>query len=240
MSTQQKVIIIGATSGIGEALARRYARQGYRVGITGRRTQLLEKLAAELPVAVSLRTMDVTKAEAAQQLSQLIDEMGGADIIVINAGIGFLDSSIPWDKELATIDTNVTGFARMANVAFNYFTSQGHGHLVGISSIAALRGGPSPAYNASKAFVSSYLQGLRCLVARKKLPIKVTDVQPGFVDTPMAQGAGLFWVASAGKAAAQIVAAQQSGKKQVYVSRRWRLIAWAMKLMPDAIYHRLL
>ena len=92
----------------------------------------------------------------------LIEEMGGVELVVISAGIGFINPELNWPEEKATIDVNVTGFAALANVAFRHFEQMQSGHLVGISSIAALRGSRiAPAYSASKAFVSNYMEGLR-------------------------------------------------------------------------------
>lgn len=235
----KKSIIIGATSGIGCALAKRLSAAGYTVGITGRRLPLLEQLQAQLANPVFIKTLDISKDSARRDLQALIDAMQGVDLIVISAGTGAIDPGLPWEKEKQIIETNVLGFTAMANVAYHHFLQQGSGHLLGISSIAAIRGGAIPAYNASKAFVSNYLQGLRYLAAKSKHNILLTDVQPGFVDTPMAQGDGLFWVASAEKAAAQIYQAIKKQKKQVYISKRWRLIAWILKILPDVIYHKL-
>jgi short-subunit dehydrogenase len=135
---------------------------------------------------------------------------------------------------------NVRGFAAMVNVAVAHLEKRGSGHLVGISSVAALRGSRvAPAYAASKAFVSNYLQGVRYRFHKSKRPIVVTDVQPGFVDTPMAKGNGLFWVASPQTAARQIAAAIRGRKRHVYVTRRWRLVAWLQRILPDAVYSRL-
>jgi short-subunit dehydrogenase len=128
----------------------------------------------------------------------------------------------------------------MANVAFKHFLEQSSGHLVGISSIAALRGsGATPAYNASKAFVSNYLEGLRQKASKLKLPITVTDIQPGLVDTAMAQGEGLFWIAPPEIAARQIFDTIKSRRKRAYITKRWRLIAWLLKAMPDRIHNRM-
>lgn len=128
----------------------------------------------------------------------------------------------------------------MANVAFQHFLEKGSGHLVGISSIAALRGNrESPAYNASKAFESNYLEGLRQKVRKLRLQITITDIKPGFVKTAMAKGDGIFWAADADKAARQIYNAIRRRKSSAYITRRWRLVAWVMKLLPGFIYERL-
>ena len=234
----KKAIIIGATSGIGKELSRIFSKNGYAVGIVGRRSELFPELKEEIPTGVYFKRIDVARtAEAMDLLSELIGEMGGVDVVVISSGIGFINPDLGWEQEEETIDVNVSGFAAMANVAFKHFCSHGSGHIVGISSIAAIRGsGDSPAYNASKAFVSNYLEGLRQKASKLKMPIVVTDIQPGLVDTAMAKGDGLFWVAPPAKAAEQIFRAIRNEKKHAYVTRRWRAIAWLLKVMPDRMY----
>ena len=132
------------------------------------------------------------------------------------------------------------GYAAMANIAFKYFWSQGKGHLVGISSIAAIRGSAeAPAYSASKAFVSNYMEGLRKKAYKLCLPITVTDIQPGFVNTAMAQGEGLFWVASPEEAAQQIYEAIKYKKNHSYITKRWRIIAYVLKIIPDWMFNKI-
>ncbi|HDH04133.1 MAG TPA: SDR family NAD(P)-dependent oxidoreductase [Nitrospirae bacterium] len=237
----KKAIIIGATSGIGKELAKVVSQNNYIVGLAGRRTQLLDELKEELPGDSFTKYIDVAKPdEAINHLNELIAEMGDVDLIILSSGVGFINHDLDWAKEKETIDVNVAGFAIMANVAMHHFLLKGSGHLVGISSIAAIRGDDTaPAYNASKAFISNYLAGLRKKISKAGLPIVVTDVQPGFVDTAMAKGDGLFWVASPQKAAQQIYKAIKKKKKHVYVTKRWKLIGWLMKTMPEFIYNRM-
>ena len=236
----KRAIVIGASSGIGKELAIVLSGNGYAVGLTGRRIDLLEELKSNLPNPAFTKQMDISDySNAMVLLENLIEEMGGADLIVISAGIGFFNSDLGWEKEKNTIDVNVGGFAAMANVAFRHFVQAGRGHLVGISSIAAIRGsGKTPAYNASKAFVSNYLEGLRINASKANLPILVTDIQPGFVDTPMARGKGLFWVASPQEAARQIHKAIQRMGKHAYVTKRWSLIGCLLRVLPDFLYFR--
>ena len=236
----KKAIIIGATSGIGKELARVLSQHGYAIGITGRRIHLLEELNSELSPQSLFQQMDVSDTPTAvESLKSLIAKMGGVDLAVISAGTGFIDNELPWSKEKETIDVNVLGFTATANVVYHHFVEQGSGHLVGLSSIAAIRGGEAPAYNASKAFISNYLQGLRYKVSKRNLPITVTDIQLGLVDTAMAKGEGLFWVTSPQNAALQIYEAIRKRKKHVYITKRWRLIAWALRFMPDFIYNKI-
>jgi short-subunit dehydrogenase len=120
------------------------------------------------------------------------------------------------------------------------FIKQGSGHLVGISSIASIRGGrAAPSYNASKAYESNYLEGLRQKVKNMALPITVTEIIPGFVDTAMAKGEGIFWSAPPHKAAVQIFEAIGAKKSKAYITKRWSVIAWFLKLLPSFIYERL-
>ena len=192
----KKAVIIGASSGIGARLAGLLAEDGYTLGLVARRVHLLEELARSLPSRCFVRGIDVSAVpEAMEAFDGLLAEMGGVDLAIISAGTGFINPDLDWITEKETIDTNVTGFAAMANVAFRHFLAKGSGHLVAVSSIAALRGsGQAPAYNASKAFISNYMQGLRQKAAKAGAPILITDIRPGLVDTAMAKGDGLFWI----------------------------------------------
>jgi len=237
----KKAIIIGATSGIGKELAKVVSQNNYIVGLAGRRTHLLDELKEGLPRETFIKYIDVAKPDdAMNQLNNLISEMGDIDLIVISSGTGFINHDLNWAQEKETIDVNVSGFVSMSNIAMHHFISKGSGHLVGISSIAAIRGDDTaPAYSASKAFISNYMAGLRKKISKAGLCIVVTDIKPGFVDTAMAKGDGLFWVASPQKAAQQIYKAIERKKKHAYITKRWRLIGWLMKTMPEFVYNRM-
>ncbi len=229
----KKAIIIGASSGIGKELSKVLSHNNYEIGLTGRRITLLRQISEELPNKSCFKRIDVTDIPTSMKsLEELISQMKDVGLIIISAGTGHINPDLDWNKEKNTIDTNVTGFCAMANVALKYFQQQGYGHLVGISSIAKIRGnGEAPAYNASKAFVSNYMEGLR--IKTKHTNIAITDIQPGFVDTDMAKGDRLFWVASPQKVAKQIFNAIEKKRKVVYVSKRWRLIALLLKILPE-------
>jgi len=239
-----KAIVIGASSGIGKELSYTLLENGYIVGLVARSKNILDAMHEEFPNETFVKQIDISKQpEAMTALEQLIEQMNGVDLIVINAGISLASIDFEWEQQEQMIAVNVEGFAAMANVAMHHFIDQEAGHLVGISSIAAIRGaGFSPVYSASKAFVSNYLEGLRKNVYWRDLPITITDIQPGHVATPMINEASinnLPWVAQPEEAAQQIFDAIRKKKKHAYVTRRWRLIAWALKLMPDWLYNRL-
>ncbi|REK19448.1 MAG: SDR family NAD(P)-dependent oxidoreductase [Planctomycetota bacterium] len=237
----KKAIVVGASSGIGRALSCKLAAEGYALGLMARRKPLLDELQAELGPEARVRPTDVAATDAAMtDLRALIQEMDGVELIVICAGVGHLNPELDWGQERETIDVNVTGFCALANVAMHHFGQRGSGHLVNISSISALRGGRhAPAYNASKAFESSYMEALRGRNAHQQADVCVTDIQPGFVDTPMAKSPDKFWVATPEEAARQIYRAIRARRSHAYVTRRWRLIAWLLKCLPNALYDRM-
>lgn len=237
-----KAVIIGATSGIGRSLAHVLSNNGYVIGVTGRRTELLESLRDEIAGQVFIKTMDVTDMDEARRLLQaLYDEMGGFDLIILNAGVGSRNREYQWEPENYTVSVNVTGFVAMAHLSYQLFQKQGYGHVIGISSVAAhLSDGRSTSYSASKAFVSNYLKGLDYKARWSNVDIAVTCIEPGFIDTPMTKGQhGMFWIIPADKAALLIYKAIQKKKHHAYVPGRWRLMVWLLHLIPDAAFRHL-
>ena len=233
-------IIIGASSGIGWELAVQLAAKGYQLGLVARRREKLELLSSSLPGDHFVVQADVSEAEQAQgALSELIETMGNVELIVLNSGVGQQEKKLDWDVEREMIDVNIRGFAALTVVSMNYFRQRGNGHLVGISSVAAhMSGGLAPTYAATKAFVSSYLNGMRSRAEYSKLPITITTVEPGFVDTPMVQGSPI-WTATVEKAVAQLVPAILNKKGHIYITKRWRYVAWLLNLMPKWLMRRL-
>ena len=236
----QKVIIIGASSGMGRELAKIMAAHHYVVGIAAPQENLLISLQHEISSTTYRRVLDVCNENARHILSDFINHMNGVDIIVICAGVGDPNPTLDFAIDKRTIDVNVTGFCAMNTTSMHHFIKQGHGHLAVISSIAGIRGNnTAPAYNASKAFISNYLQGLRKKISHESLAITITDIKPGFVDTVMAHTYKKpFWMISAHKAAQYIFNGIIHKRKIVYVSPRWRLVAWALYLAPDWIYNK--
>ena len=237
---QKKIIIVGATSGIGRKMAEFYIEEGHIVGITGRRLELLQQIKQQFPSLVEYECFDVTGKENIFHIKALVEKLNGLDILVISAGNGEVSKDLSWDVDKWTVETNVNGFVEIANWAFNFFIKQGHGRLATISSIAAIRGSSlAPAYNASKAFQSTYFEGLSIKAKRMKKDVSITCIEPGFVKTKMAKSNKLFWVVPVDKAARQIITAIQKKKRKVYISRRWWIIAKLFKWMPYAILKRL-
>ena len=149
----KKVIIIGATSGIGKGLAKLLADNNYKIGLTGRRSELLNELKNENP-NFYIKSFDINDTNSVEpKLDQLTKELGGLDLLIISSGIGDINATLEFEIEKRTIETNVIGFTCVADWAFNYFEKQKSGHLVAITSIGGLRGSrQAPAYNATKAY----------------------------------------------------------------------------------------
>lgn len=237
----KKAIVVGASSGIGHQLAVLLAANNYKVGITGRRDQLLLNLQATNPEQFIVSVFDVTDIAAVPlKLKQLTDELGGLDLLVLSSGTGKINSMLDTTVEQEINVLNVLGFTAVANWAFNFFQKQSFGHFSAITSIAGIRGSrQAPSYFASKAYQINYLEGLRQKAKNTKLPIYITDLRPGFVDTAMAAGENLFWVAPVEKAALQIYKAIENKRDVVYVTKRWRLVAFFFRLVPGFLYKRL-
>ena len=234
----KKIIIIGATSGIGRGLAEVYSQEDYLIGITGRRENLLEEVCARDKDKLFYQVCDITDTQATiSSLETLTQKMGGMDILIICAGTGELNPELSYQLEEPTLLTNVIGFTNIADWGFRYFEQQKSGHLVTISSVGGTRGsGIAPAYNASKAYQINYTEGLRKKTAKLPYPIYITDVRPGFVDTAMAKGEGLFWITPLDKAVQQIYRAILRRRKVAYVSKRWKYVALLLRMIPASIY----
>jgi short-subunit dehydrogenase len=161
------------------------------------------------------------------------------DLLVLSSGTGKINPALDINIEQQTNAVNVTGFTAVADWAFNYFQQQGHGQFAAITSVAAIRGGRhAPAYNASKAYQVNYLEGLRQKAFNLKIPVIITDIRPGFVDTAMAAG-NVFWMSTVEKASRQIFNAIENKRSIVYVTNRWRLVAFLLKLLPGFLFKRL-
>ncbi len=232
----KNAIVFGATSGIGAALAKLLVDDGYRVAITGRREDKLKKIKESNPNKYIIKKNDVRQLEESEKVFfDLVKELGQVDLIIYSSGIAEPNYNLEWEKELPTLEVNVIGAVKIYGLAYNLFHKQGYGHLVGISSVAGLRGNRHvPAYFASKAFQNNYLESLWMKAKRSKAEIFITDIAPGFIDTKMALG-DTFGMASLEKATQQIYSAIKRKKKKVYITKRWRIIACIMRVLPASI-----
>ena len=238
----KRIVIVGATSGIGACLAQLYIARGYTVGITGRREELLRQTGGGHRNVLAVRHDVCDLRTSVPNLQALVERMGGMDVFILCAGVGKMNPEFDFTEDLATIDTNVRGWTAITNWAFNYFRQQGHGQLAAITSIAALRGlAPAPSYAASKAYQAHYLEALRPRAWSEGLDIAVTEIRPGFVRTPLLSGnPKFFWIMPVEKAARQIAKAIDRRCACATVTRRWKLIVPAMCLAPARLLAKIL
>lgn len=236
----KKIIIIGATSGIGREVANIYIAQGWKVGVAGRRAHELETLRQTSPSQVFTQVLDVTNEDAPQKLQALIEQVGGMDIFLLSSGIGKQNYNLQTEIELATAATNVEGFIRMTNAAYHYFEQQGHGHLAVISSIAGTKGlGAAAAYSATKRFQSTYMEALEQLARMNKQNISFTDIRPGFVATPLLKDDSYPMLMKATNVAKQIVKAISKKKRIAIIDWKYRILVSFWQLIPQWIWLRL-
>ena len=236
----KKIIIVGASSGIGKEMAKQYALDGNIVAITGRREELLEEMRQSFGGRVIYSVFDVTRKNNIKHIEGLVQRLEGLDVLIYSSGIGEPSKDLNWQLDKLTVDTNVNGFIEIANWAFNYFIKQGNGRMAVISSVAANRGNSwAPAYGASKSFQSNYFEALAIKAYRMKKNIGITCIEPGFVDTKMAKGNKQFWVVPVEKAARQMIDAIEKKKRKLYVSKRWWLIVKLMRVLPFWLYKKI-
>ena len=235
------IVIIGATSGIGKVLFLKYANADNRIGIVGRRANLLDELSRKYPSKTITAKADITNLEEIEQaINALHKELEHIDLVIVSSGTGDINAELDYNVERPTIDTNVTGWTFVIDTFYNIFEQQGHGHLVAITSAGGLRGEPmAPAYSASKAYQINYIEALRKKAFKSGSRIHVTDIRPGLVNTVMAKGDGLFWVMPVEKVASQIISAIRRQKSKTYVTKRWHVLAIINKNLPFDLYKRI-
>lgn len=236
-------IVMGATSGIGREVALALARQGWRVGVAGRREDILKKMVEETAGIVAYEVIDVTVPQATDGLHRLIGKMGGMGLYFHSSGIGYQNTALDADKELRTIQTNCLGMARLVGEAFRYFEQhpETEGQIAVISSIARTRGlGAAPAYSASKRFTSHYIESICQLKRIKGLRhLHLTDIRPGFVRTPLIEGSHFPMQLDARGVAAIIVAAIRRRQAVVTINWLYRLLVFFWQLIPRWLWVRM-
>jgi NAD(P)-dependent dehydrogenase (short-subunit alcohol dehydrogenase family) len=242
-------IVVGASSGMGAAIARELVGRGWRVAALARRGAELERLAAECAAtahasggALVTRMHDVAHhAEVPALFEELARELGGLELLVYAAGIMPKIGEQEYDtaKDLEILGVNTGGCIAWCNPAADLFRTQRQGTIVGISSIAGDRGRKgNPAYCTSKAAMNTYLEALRNRLGA--FGVHVCTIRPGYIDTPMTHGLpGLFWLISADEAAKRILRAAFSRANVRYVPYRWACVGLVLRLIPSFLFRRM-
>jgi short-subunit dehydrogenase len=238
-----KVVVVGASSGMGEAMARQLAAAGADVAIVARRESELERLAAERPGKLRPYVHDVTNVDEVPTLFERIErDLGPVDGLIYASGVmpKIEEGEYAFEKDRAMVSVNLLGAMAWMNQAAARFEAARGGTILGISSIAGERGRRgNPAYCTTKAALTTYLESLRNRCSR--YGVNVVTIKPGFVDTAMTRGMkGLFWLISAEKAAKLSLALARKGKSGVaFVPSRWALVAFVVRNLPSFIFRKL-
>jgi len=241
----KSILITGASSGIGRALAFEFSRRGYALGLSARRLELLESLRDELgrETQVAIAKLDVADLERVPEvLHKIADQLGGVQIVIANAGVG--ERSYPGEGtfhlDSKVIEINVLGAMATIDAGTEILKKEGGGQIVGISSVAGFRGlSTTPAYSASKAALSTYMEGIRNNLKQHK--IAVTVLNPGFIDTPInTHRKSRPFLISAEKGARLMA---DMIEKKVWSSTvpvwPWALITKLMRLLPERLWSKI-
>ena len=236
----KRVVIVGATSGIGYESAKIFLQQGYVVGLAGRREENLKTLLEEYPENSYSKQIDITLPEAPQQLRELIEEMGGMDIYLHVSGIGYQNITLDQQIEIDTVKTNCLGLTQMATTAYQYLSQNGGGQIAVVSSIAGTKGlGIAPSYSATKRYQSHYLQCLAQLSRMRNDKISFTDIRPGFVDTPLLRKANYPMKMRADYVAKKLYNAVLRKKRVAIIDWKYSLLVFFWRLIPTFLWERL-
>lgn len=240
-----RVFITGASSGIGESLARYYAQSDSALGLAARRQDLLEDLAKRLPGKVATYPLDVTDTAALQAAADdFIARFGLPDIVVANAGIsiGTSGEDVADSAKLnRTLQVNVVGMAASLSAFAPAMKKAGRGTLVGISSVAGFRGLPgSGAYSASKAAATTWLESLRVELATSG--VAVVTICPGFIDTPMTKvnRYAMPFLISSEEAARRFARAIESRRRLAVIPWQMAIVGVLLRALPAWAYDRLM
>jgi short-subunit dehydrogenase len=246
LARRPRAVVVGASSGIGAALVRKLAAEGYLVAGLARNAAALEQLCAELNTGGEVRAVayahDASEIDAIPALFQrLLGELGGVDAFVYCAGVmpKVEIDEFNLEKDQLMLATNLAGAIAWLGQAAAFFRGQGRGQLVGISSVSGDRGRVlNPAYNASKAGMDTYLEALRNRLTRHG--VNVLTVKPGFVKTEMLKNSPrVMGAITAEQCAAGIWNAMRQRKQLVYIPGWWRLVMLAARNIPSFIFRRL-
>ena len=236
-----KIVVIGASSGMGQEVAKLLLAEGHTLGVAARREDRLQAFKELSPDRVEVAAIDVTADDAADRLRELIDRLGGMDLYFHASGIGKQNRTLTPDIELNTVNTNGMGFTRMIGEAYRYFAERGEGHIAAITSIAGTKGlGPAPSYSATKAMQNTYLQALEQQANARGLNIRFTDIRPGFVDTDLLKGDFHYpMMLKPEKVARQIVRAIHSKRHIQVIDWRYALMTALWRRIPRPLWRHL-
>ncbi|MCM1520506.1 MAG: SDR family NAD(P)-dependent oxidoreductase [Lachnoclostridium sp.] len=240
----KKIIIVGASSGIGHRVAEDFLEMGFNVGLAARSEAPLKALKEKYPATAEYEVIDVTARDSVNRLFKLIHRMGGIDTILVASGVGFTNPELKLNHEINTLETNVVGFARMVSAAYRYFRDYegaGSGQIAAITSVAGTKGiGVAASYSASKRFQQTYLEALEQLAHKQQVDVAFTDIRPGFVNTPILSQSKSYPMEMDVEYAAKLIEAAILKRKRVAtVDWRWACVTALWRLIPSCLWTRM-
>lgn len=238
----KKIIIVGASSGIGKQVALNFIADGWKVGVAARREEALKELKLQIPAQVEYEVIDITSADATSRLNALIDKLGGMDIYFHCSGVGHQNTKIDIKVEVDTVRTNALGFTQMTVAAYDYFKdNKKQGQIAVVSSIAGTKGlGVSPSYSATKRYNYIYLDCLEQLSRMQNVNITFTDIRPGFVTTALLDDGQKYPMQmSVEYAAKKIFKAVKRRKRVAVIDWKYSILVSFWKLIPRWLWVRL-
>lgn len=229
---------------MGMRVATDFAKAGWRVGISARNEERLKAVKALYPDLIEYSVMDVTAPDAARRFEDLIETIGGMDILLYAAGTGWYNPELNLGKDEATLGVNIQGFTRIVNAAYRYFKATANvekGRIAAITSVGGVKGlGVSAAYSASKRYQWIYLQAIDQLAHSQHVNVSVTDIRPGFVDTPFLQGNRDYpMIMSVDYVAPRIEKAIMERKRVAVIDSRWGVVASLWRMIPNALWRHI-
>lgn len=241
-SEGKRIVIMGATSGQGLRATVILALAGWRIGVAGRNEKVLKRLKEKWPEQIEYERIDVTQASAPDRLRALIDKLGGMDIYFHVAGIQYINPELMLSQEIATLETEVTGFARMLVTAYHYFKATGRkGQIAAITSAGGTRGtGAIASYSSAKKFGQTYMEALDQLAHIQKLDVAFTDIRPGWIRTPLELAELNYPMNMTMRyAVPKILDAIMRRKRVAVIDWRWRLLYYVWRVIPGCIWVRM-
>lgn len=241
-------IVFGASSGIGYEVATLLIEQGWKVAVTGRRYELLERMQKRYGSNVLPYWIDVTSPDSTKVVDRILSDTGSPDLFLYAAGIGFQNRGLDEQKELDTVKTNSEGMVRTVSHLFNYvrtsktYSNKNKAHIAVITSVAGTKGlGLAPSYSATKKMQSTYLTALTQLAAMEKTPIRFTDIRPGFVNTGMLDPNKKYpMLMDKEKVAKLIVKGLKRKPRVLTIDWRYRLLTGLWRIIPRYLWERMI
>lgn len=235
-------MIMGASSGIGYAVAEALASRGVKVGLAARHTAPLEGLKDKYPDFVEYMQIDVTTPEATERMLTLASMMGGMDIYFHVAGIGYENPYLDPEREVEIVNTNAGGFARCISAAYRYFRdNKKGGQIAAITSVAGTKGiGRLSAYSSTKKFGQWYLDAIEQLSNSEETGVSFTDIRPGWVRTPLVDPDRKYPMEmTVEEVLLPIIKAIVRKERVAVIDWRWNLLVGAWRSIPNRLWTKM-